>query len=247
MNRTSSCRPGAAASFARVRAFPRAAMRVLLVLAVALVMPAAAATKKAPGKSAAPRDDSGDDAARGRASANASLRPEELAGFAGNPAGVQRLIRTALELTRRGLTYRFGSCDPKRGGMDCSGTVHYALRQLGIEPPRDCSGMFLWAKGAGTLREARPKSLEDASLRALRPGDLMFWEGTYGVRRSPPISHVMIYLGREKATGAPVMVGSSDGRSYRGKRRNGVSVFDFKLPGAGSNAKFVGYARVPQL
>jgi cell wall-associated NlpC family hydrolase len=226
-------------------------MRIVLILILALTVPAFAATKKpaakTPSKAAAPRDDSGDDAARGSATGNASLRTDELASFGGNSAGVQRLIRTALDLTRRGLTYRFGSCDPKCGGMDCSGTVHYALRQVGIEPPRDCSGMYLWAKAAGTLRQVRPASLECASLRALRPGDLVFWEGTYGVRRSPPISHVMIYLGLEKATGKPVMVGSSDGRSYRGKRRNGVSVFDFKLPRAGSNAKFVGYARVPGL
>jgi hypothetical protein len=43
------------------------------------------------------------------------------------------------------------------------------------------------------------------------------------------------------------MVGSSDGRTYAGIRRNGVSVFDFKLPKASSKAKFVGFARVPSL
>jgi hypothetical protein len=40
----------------------------------------------------------------------------------------------------------------------------------------------------------------------------------------------MIYLCTEKATGVKIMIGSSDGRTYRGQRRNGVSVFDFHMP-----------------
>ena len=43
------------------------------------------------------------------------------------------------------------------------------------------------------------------------------------------------------------MVGASDGRRYRGIKRNGVSVFDFVLPKADSRSVFVGYARVPGL
>jgi hypothetical protein len=63
----------------------------------------------------------------------------------------------------------------------------------------------------------------------------------------------MIYLGTEKESGKRVMFGSSDGRSYNGKARWGVSVFDFKMPreataeGAGSKADFLGYARIPTL
>ena len=61
----------------------------------------------------------------------------------------------------------------------------------------------------------------------------------------------MIYLGTEKATGGKIMVGSSDGRSYRGLRRNGVSVFDFTLPravaGGEQRSTFIGYARIPGL
>jgi hypothetical protein len=49
------------------------------------------------------------------------------------------------------------------------------------------------------------------------------------------------------------MVGASDGRTYDGKQRFGVSVFDFKLPPPpnSSDAKlspvFVGYGRIPGL
>jgi hypothetical protein len=82
----------------------------------------------------------------------------------------------------------------------------------------------------------------------------MFWSGTYKVNREIPVSHVMIYLGTEKSTKKPVMVGASDGRSYDGVRRNGVSVFDFKMPGGQPNstdpdlvARFEGYGTIPGL
>jgi len=63
----------------------------------------------------------------------------------------------------------------------------------------------------------------------------------------------MIYLGREKRTKKRVMVGASDGRTYDGKQRFGVSVFDFKLPPPPTSADaklspvFVGYGRIPGL
>mgnify|MGYP003694585717 CR=1 FL=1 len=71
--------------------------------------------------------------------------------------------------------------------------------------------------------------------------------GTYSIDRDPPVTHTMIYLGREKGTNKRIMVGASDGRTYDGKQRFGVSVFDFKLskPPDSNDAKlspvFVGY------
>ena len=52
--------------------------------------------------------------------------------------------------------------------------------------------------------------------------------------RDPPVTHVMVYLGKRKKDGVRLMFGSSDGRPYDGQRRNGVSVFDFKMPAARS-------------
>jgi hypothetical protein len=63
----------------------------------------------------------------------------------------------------------------------------------------------------------------------------------------------MIYLGREKRTNKRIMVGASDGRTYDGKQRFGVSIFDFKLskPPDSNDAKispvFVGYGPIPGL
>ena len=67
----------------------------------------------------------------------------------------------------------------------------------------------------------------------------------------PTVTHTMLYLGTEKSSGAKTMTGSSDGRTYRGTKRNGVSVFDFTMPripsGGEQRATFIGYARIPGL
>ena len=197
-----------------------------------------------------PVDDAGEEPAAGwrGTGPTVTLAASDLHDFENQPVQVQRLIQSALDLTKRNLRYTFGSADPATGGIDCSGVIQYLLKQAGIsDAPRDSTSFYLWTEKAGTLQKVRPEKLDDPALADLRPGDLMFWEGTYDVKRDPPISHIMIYLGREKQTGLPVMVGSSDGRTYAGIRRNGVSVFDFKLPKAGSKAKFVGFARVPSL
>jgi hypothetical protein len=92
-------------------------------------------------------------------------------------------------------------------------------------------------------------------LNELKPGDLLFWSGTYSIERDPPITHVMIYLGREKKTGARVMVGASDGRTYQSQQRFGVSVFEFKMPQTENSEayegrerpRFIGYGHIPRL
>ena len=203
-----------------------------------------------PGEEKTPVDDAGEEPVKGwrGTGPTVTLASTDLQDFENQPAQVQRLIQSALDLTKRNLRYKFGSADPSTGGIDCSGVIQYLLSQAGIaDVPRDSTSFYLWAEKAGTLQKVRPESLKDPALADLRPGDMMFWEGTYDVKRDPPISHIMIYLGREKQTGLPVMFGSSDGRTYAGIRRNGVSVFDFKLPKATSKAKFVGFARVPNL
>ena len=64
----------------------------------------------------------------------------------------------------------------------------------------------------------------------------------------PPVTHVMMYLGRLKKNDKPVMFGASNGRTFEGKKQNGVSVFDFRMPRkvkTGRQSKFVGYGPVP--
>jgi cell wall-associated NlpC family hydrolase len=176
----------------------------------------------------------------------ASIEPESLVEMSQQPEWVQRLIREALNLTTQNLGYLFGSADPAAGGMDCSGTIYYLLQKHGFKDvPRDSRGQYGWLIDKGTLRTVDEEQMSTFDYRALRPGDLLFWTGTYSVNRDVPISHVMLYLGTEKATGKPVMWGASDGRSYGGKQRFGVSVFDFKLPRNESKSRFVGFGQLP--
>ncbi len=184
---------------------------------------------------------------------SASLEPAELTEFADQPARVQQLLTASLALTKLNLTYTFGSADPARGGMDCSGTIHHVLRAQGFDDvPRDSSSQYVWARKAGRFFPVVSLQADGVEFSDLQPGDLMFWTGTYQTGRDIPISHVMLYLGREKATGKRVMFGASDGRSYAGVQRWGVSVFDFKMPKVDptqpdKRVGFVGYARIPGL
>lgn len=180
----------------------------------------------------------------------APFRAGDIVEYGKLPKPMKRLYDIASALTRRELGYTFGSCDPARGGMDCSGTIHHTLVAAGVKAPRSSYDQYVWAREAGTLREipGRVPSLADPALRDLRPGNLLFWEGTYETgKRQPPISHVMIFLGTLKSDGQPVLFGASSGRSFRGRRIHGVSAFDFHLPGPKSSSRLVAYARVPGL
>jgi len=184
----------------------------------------------------------------------ASLEPDEIKDFDENPEPVQKLLRDALALTKRNLDYAYGSADPENGGMDCSGFVYHVLRENGIKDvPRSSSEQYAWVRKAGNFRAVLSRNIDSFELDELKPGDLLFWTGTYQVEHDPPVTHTMIYLGKEKAGGKPVMIGSSDGRTYEGEKQFGVSVFDFKTTPSkkaetsGRHPRFVGYAKIPGL
>jgi cell wall-associated NlpC family hydrolase len=185
---------------------------------------------------------------------NVSLSPDEIVGFEKYPAKVRQIIDAGLALTKRNLDYTYGSADPKNGGMDCSGFIYYVLQNNGFpDAPRDSSEQYVWVRKAGNFNAVLSRKEDSFELDDLKAGDLLFWRGTYNIDRDPPITHTMIYLGREKRTNKRVMIGSSDGRTYDGKQRWGVSVFDFKLPpppksgDAKVSPVFVGYGRIPGL
>ena len=185
----------------------------------------------------------------------ATLETSDLVEFASQPASIQALLTDALALTKQGLVYKYGSDDPKNGGMDCSGTVNYLLHKEGLtEVPREASTIYKWAWEANLFQAVNSTDPHSFEFAQLRPGDLLFWTGTYSIQRDPPITHVMIYLGTEKKTGQRVMFGASEGRRYGGMSRYGVSVFEFTMPGfppptayTAGTARFVGYAAIPGL
>lgn len=92
----------------------------------------------------------------------------------------ERAARYALEM--KGKPYRYGGDAPS--GFDCSGLVQYSYRRAGARLPRSTEGL---------LRASR-----SVSTRALRPGDLLFFN-----QEGKRASHVAIYLGNARFVHAP--------------------------------------------
>jgi peptidoglycan DL-endopeptidase CwlO len=184
-----------------------------------------------------------------------SIASDELKEFAAQPERVKQLIESCLALTRRNLTYTYGSADPAKGGMDCSGFIYFTLRAAGFaDTPRQANEQYVWVRKNSSFQAVLSRKSDTFEINDLRPGDLMFWTGTYAIDRDPPVTHTMIYLGTSKKTGQRVMVGSSDGRTYLGQKRNGVSVFDFHVAMSsarngtgttGGSPDFAGYGAIP--
>jgi cell wall-associated NlpC family hydrolase len=178
----------------------------------------------------------------------AQITSVDLADFPSLPDDRRKLIEGALAVTRDGiwLPYLAGGADPAAGGFDCSGAMYFVMRLAGLDPPRSSPGQMAWLKENGRLHEvpADAVDLKHPSLAALRPGDLLFWAQV----ESPGVSrvhHVAMYLGTEKKDGRPVMINSTDGRSYRGQKANGYGVFDFRVSKPESPSKLVGYGTPP--
>jgi len=50
----------------------------------------------------------------------------------------------------------------------------------------------VWARKAGTFRAVESSQQDSFEFSELKPGDLLFWEGTYSIKRDIPITHSMI-------------------------------------------------------
>jgi cell wall-associated NlpC family hydrolase len=131
--------------------------------------------------------------------------------------------------------------------MDCSGAIFFLLKQAGQEPPRSAHDQYLWLKKLGRFTEV-PADARDAShpaFASLQPGDLVFWAHDGPDAPVPPhASHVHIYLGKEQ-DGHAIMIGSSEGRSYRHQKINGFGITDFHISPAGSPTRIIGYGPPP--
>jgi peptidoglycan DL-endopeptidase CwlO len=208
--------------------------------------PSLAAKKTSPAETTSPS------AVAKKGAPNATVTTGEIVGYDNYSPEVRKIIEAGLALTSQNLGYKYGSADPANGGMDCSGFIQYVLGKSGYgDVPRDAREQYIWVRKSGNFKAVLGHSDDTFELDELRPGDLLFWSGTYITDRDPDITHTMIYLGREKATNHRIMVGASDGRTYKGQSRFGVSVFDFKVSRLGprSNDKpgpvFVGYGHIP--
>lgn len=143
------------------------------------------------------------------------------------------------------IPYKLGSADAT--GMDCSGAIFYLLTKAGQEPPRSAHEQYLWMKKLGRLTEVATtaRTADDPAYAALQPGDLVFY--AHDGPDAPAelhISHVHLYLGKE-ADGHAIMIGSSEGRSYRHHKINGFGITDYHVPTAGSSTRIVAYGPPP--
>jgi peptidoglycan DL-endopeptidase CwlO len=179
----------------------------------------------------------------------AMLVAGDLAGFDALAEDRRKLIEVALKVGNESpwLPYQDGGADPAAGGFDCSGAMHFVMREAGLEPPRSSTGQLEWLKAAGRLKvvAADAADLEHPSLADLKPGDLVFWEKAAADGKGMRIHHVAMVLGKEKKDGRPVMINSTDGRSYRGTKANGYGVYDLRVPKAGSVSRIAGYGTPP--
>ncbi len=174
----------------------------------------------------------------------------DLKEFAQSPPEVQKLIRGALQLAIMKLKYLYGSADPANGGVDCSGTIFYLLKENGLKAiPRDSTGFYKWIWQNGKFHSVISSNPASFEFQHLKPGDLLFWIGTYDVKRDPPISHVMLYLGTHVITKERLMMGASSSQIYKGAAaKEAVAVTTWNLSKVGqSGARFIGYGSVPGL
>jgi cell wall-associated NlpC family hydrolase len=70
--------------------------------------------------------------------------------------------------TLKGITYRYGAADPKRG-FDCSGFINYVYKQFNINVPRASRDFTNFAK--------------EIKLNEARRGDLILFTGTDSTKR----------------------------------------------------------------
>ena len=131
----------------------------------------------------------------------------------------ERLAAEARALQSGGYAYAASALLPGETSplkMDCSNTVRYLVqRTRGVSLPRTASDQYLYVQHHGRLKRAGGffGGTPDRSwwVKRLKPGDLLFWEHTYKPPRHPPVTHVMIYLGRDE-NGTPLMVGAQNSR-----------------------------------
>jgi len=162
----------------------------------------------------------------------------------------------ALALQGQGISYGASVAvegEGERWAMDCSNAARYLIsRTAGVDLPRTASAQYEHVRRHGKLKRVGGLFGGTPDLKwwakRLRPGDLLFWEHTYKPQRQPPVTHVMVYVGRDEK-GNLLMAGSQNSR--------GVGIYNLqpRVPYGGhggflglfkKKGKLVAYGRLPQ-
>jgi hypothetical protein len=119
------------------------------------------------------------------------------------------IVKTAAYIVRNERpSYQFGASGGLSRKYDCSSFVMKAAARSALANlPRDSRSQFELLSQTGKVWLRGSRGWED-----LRPGDLIFFSGTYRHGHENPISHVMIYAGENQMIGA---------------QSSGVGLFDF--------------------
>lgn len=120
-----------------------------------------------------------------------------------------------------GTPYIWGSRDPAKG-LDCSGTVVWALRELGLEPKG-------WNATAAEMAKAA------SAVIVPQVGDLAFYGSIFS-----GVNHVMVYVGDGKVIGASG--GGPGTNTVAEARAKGAEV---KVLPVNYRSDFRGYGRLP--
>lgn len=150
------------------------------------------------------------------------------------------VIRDRAEhISRFGLPYVFGGDHPDEGGLDCSGAMKFLLSDIGFrDMPRTSYDQYAWLRKARTLRHSKSIPDQMGGKKGIKPGDLIFWGGTYDSGHK--VSHVMIYLGQGR-DGTHYMFGAR-GKNKTGLHGSGVDVFKLE---SGYQKGLIGYGSLP--
>ncbi len=151
---------------------------------------------------------------------------------------IQEVRKRAEGLSRQGFPYIFGGSSPADGGMDCSGTMQYLLAGLVKDMPRTSYQQYAWLKKNRSIRRTKTIPAKMGGRRGLKPGNLIFWGGTY--KSGHKVSHVMIYLG-QGPDGRHYMFGAR-GKKKKGLNGSGVDIFELK---SGKQKSLIGYGSLP--
>ena len=134
--------------------------------------------------------------------------------------------------------------------MDCSNTTRWLYKKVqNFALERTASDQYeqlLKLHRAWPVPRIEDKPDLEFLDKHLQAGDLLFWENTYKPERLPPITHVMLYLGKDDQ-GRLLMAGS---QSSRGGLYNStgsgpdVYIFDPLAPVGGFNTGFFGWTHI---
>lgn len=177
-----------------------------------------------------------------------------------------RIIKAVRWISQFDIKYGSAWTPPKEDEsmrMDCSNTARYLYKlALGIHLPRSSYDQYVFLRDKKKFFPA--PLLPDSELidakklkKKLKTGDLLFWVNTYNIPkyRNPPISHVMIYLGRTRKGNIMKMGGANTfGRGDITKRNGGPDIYTFdpnkfmgcikdKYGDCVINGSFYGYGR----